>query len=101
MPNWKQRVGAILAEMGLSPVAAEEVRKEVRSFRKGYAEEHQIDLTSPTWQDPSKEPVETMAYTYFEHGLPRKGILPGKSRWTANGSAAQTGPPEYPIPEHE
>lgn len=101
MTKWKQTVGAILADMGLSAAAAKEVRDEVISFRKGYAEEYKIDLTSPSSQDPSSGRVETMAHTYFEHGLPKKGILPGRSRWTVNVSAAQTGQPEYPIPEHK
>lgn len=91
----------ILNNMGFSADAGKVLKKEVLDFRFGYAEQYNKDLTLASMQNPTSDPVKAMAFTYHEDGLPHKEILPGKTRWTANTSAAQTGQAEGPIPEHE
>lgn len=101
MAKWKQTVGKILNNLGFFADAAKVLRQEVEDFRFGYAERYDKDLTSTAMQKPSSRLVEEMAHTYYEEGLEGKGILPGKTRWTGNASAAQTGQAQDPIPEHE
>lgn len=100
MGNKGPKVKDFLADLGLSTAAAQEVRSELIKFRRAFAERYDIDLAWPSMQDPHSDRVQEMARTYFEYGLPKKGIFPGKTRWTINVSAAQTGEPEYTKPKH-